>query len=300
MSKTLLGIVCSPRKFGNSEVFVKEVYRNLSGDWRLNLLRLPELRIKPCKACYQCLFGSMQCLQEDDFGLALQSLVDCDAYVVACPTYLLGPNASLKLFLDRGLAFYAHAEELWGKPAVGVAIAGIEGLEGYTKLAVESFIKLTLGDLRGSTVIYGALPGEVFLRDGGAAAAQRLARNLEEGITAKDPGVPTCGLCGGDTFRFLPGGEVRCMLCSSVGTCQRKGSDLKIQTVAGEHPLFFSLDDVLRHADWLRGMKDEFLQRRKELKVILRKYTQMGCWIQRTPVSTAPDGSASEDQGQAT
>ena len=57
-----------------------------------------------------------------------------DALVVAAPTYLLGANASLKRFLDRGLSFYAHLDRLWGKPAVGVAIAGIEGMEGYTKL----------------------------------------------------------------------------------------------------------------------------------------------------------------------
>ncbi len=147
MVKDLLGIVCSPRKFGNSELFIKELYRQLTGEWRLTLVRLPELDIRPCRACYQCLFGEMQCRQDDDFAVVLQALIESDAYVVAAPTYLLGPNASLKRFLDRGLAFYAHLDRLWGKPAVGVAIAGITGMEGYTKLAVESFVKLTFGDL---------------------------------------------------------------------------------------------------------------------------------------------------------
>ena len=279
MARNLLGIVCSPRKFGNSELFIKELYRQLAGDWKLTLMRLPELDIRPCRACYQCLFGEMKCPQDDDFPMALQALIESDAYVVAAPTYLLGPNASLKRFLDRGLAFYAHLDKLWGKPAAGVAIAGIPGMEGYTKLAVESFIKLTLGELRGVAVIYGALPGEIFFGDDGAATAQRLAKALEEGEGEVDQKTPRCPLCGGDTFRFLSGGQLRCMLCSSSGHYKRSGEGLEIQTQPGEHPLFLSYRDVERHARWLRGMKEKFLERRKELKTVTQRYTQTGAWI---------------------
>jgi multimeric flavodoxin WrbA len=279
MASNLLGIVCSPRKFGNCELFVKELYRQLTGAWNLRLMRLPELDIRPCKACYSCLFGEMQCPQDDDFSLALQALVEADAYVVAAPTYLLGPNASLKRFLDRGLAFYAHLDGLWGKPAAAVAIAGVAGLEGYTKLAVESFVKLTFGDLRGSVVVYGALPGEIFLQNGGRSAAERLAKALEEGKKEVDPTIPCCPLCGGDTFRFLNDGRLRCMLCSSSGHYRATETGLEIDTLPGEHPLFLSYQDVERHAHWLRGMKEKFLERRKELKAVTQQYTQTGTWI---------------------
>jgi multimeric flavodoxin WrbA len=279
MVRNLLGIVCSPRKFGNSELFIKECYRQLRGDWKLTLLRLPELDIQPCRACYQCLFGEMRCPRDDDFPMALQALVDSDAYIVAAPTYLLGPNASLKRFLDRGLAFYAHLDRLWAKPAVGVVIAGIPGLEGYTKVAVESFVRLTLGELRGAAVIYGALPGQIFLDENGVATAQSLAKALEEGKQEEDPTTPRCPLCGGDTFRFLSDGQLRCMLCSSSGHYKCSGEDLEIRTEPGEHPLFLSYQDVERHARWLRGMKEEFLERRKELKTVTQRYTQIGTWI---------------------
>lgn len=56
MAKILLGMIGSPRKFGNSELFIKELYLQLSGSWELKLIRLPEMDIRPCKACYQCLF----------------------------------------------------------------------------------------------------------------------------------------------------------------------------------------------------------------------------------------------------
>ena len=279
MAKTLLGIAASPRKFGNSELFIKELYLQLSGSWELKLIRLPEMDIRPCRACYQCLFGQEKCPQDDDFALVLETLCQSDAYVVAAPTYLLGANASVKRFLDRGLSFYAHLDRLWGKPAVGVAIAGIEGLEGYTKLNVESFIKLTMGDLRGSAVVYGALPGEIFLQQGGKETARRLAEALESGKGEINSGAPTCPICRGDTFRFLPDGQVRCMLCSNSGSYAWKEGRLHLETSPGNHSLFLSFEEAKRHANWLRDMKEQFLARRKELKAVTSKYTQVGSWV---------------------
>ncbi|MFI5332292.1 MAG: flavodoxin family protein [Desulfobaccales bacterium] len=279
MAKTLLGIVASPRKFGNSELFIKELYLQLSGNWELKLIRLPEMDIRPCKACYQCLFGEEKCPQQDDFALVLETLAQSDALVVAAPTYLLGANASLKRFLDRGLSFYAQLDRLWGKPAVGVAIAGIEGMEGCTKLNVESFIKLALGDLRGSDVVYGALPGEIFLRPGGKETARRLAAALTEGKEKVNPATPTCPICGGDTFRFLPEGQVRCMLCSNSGAYVWQAGRLQMETKPGKHAFFLSYAEARRHADWLRGMKDQFLSRRQELKAVTTNYTKIGTWV---------------------
>jgi multimeric flavodoxin WrbA len=279
MTKTLLGLVASPRKFGNSELFIKELYLQLSAGWELKLIRLPEMEIRPCKACYHCLFGEEQCPQDDDFALVLDTLRQADAYVVAAPTYLLGANASLKRFLDRGLSFYAHIDRLWGKPAVGVAIAGLAGMEGYTKLNVESFIKLTFGDLRGSAVVYGALPGEIFLQPGGRETARRLAQALAEPQESLNPAVPTCPICGGDTFRFLADDRVRCMLCSSSGSYGWQEGRLQIDTQPGKHPFFLSAEAARRHAAWLRDMKEQFLARRQELKAVTSRYTRIGNWV---------------------
>lgn len=279
MAQTLLGIVGSPRKSGNSELFIKELFRRLPSEWQLRLIRLPALDIRPCLACYQCLFGEMKCPQQDDFQLVLDNLVEADAYAVAVPTYFLGPNGCLKRFLDRGLSFYAHTDRLWGKPAVGAAIAGIPEMEGYTKLCVDSFIKLTLGDLRGSEVIYGALPGEIFLENGGKQAAARLARALTEGGEPAAPSVPVCPLCGGDTFRFLKDGRLRCMLCSSAGRCDWRENRLVIETYPLEHSFFLSREEVDRHAEWLRSMKEQFLARRRELSSVTRRYRETGTWV---------------------
>jgi len=281
MGKTLLGISASPRKLGNCELFIKDIFKRLGEGWDLRLARLPELDVKPCRACYRCLFDGKMCPQGDDFLSVLNALAGADAYVVAAPAYLLSANGSLKKFLDRGLQFYAFVDRLWGKPAVGVAIAGIEGMEGSTKRDVESFIKLTMGDLRGSAAVYGALPGEVLLSSANRQVAEKLARALLEPAERISPVVPVCPVCGGDTFRLLPDGFARCMLCSGSGPYEWRDGSLRFHVEAGEHPLFLSKDDVIRHAQWLRGMMEKFIERKKELKAVAKEYRGVGTLIER-------------------
>ncbi len=281
MGKSLLGISASPRKLGNCELFIKEIFKHLGQGWELRLARLPQLDIKPCRACYRCLFDQMRCPQQDDLLSVLNALAEADAYVVAAPVYLLSANGSLKKFLDRGLQLYAFVDRLWGKPGVGVAIAGIEGLEGITKRDVESFVKLTLGDLRGSAVVYGALPGEALLSSANREIAEELALAILDPAKRVSPVGPVCPLCGGDTFRFLPDGRARCMLCSGSGPWEWKNESLRFHVQPGEHPLFLSKDDVNRHAEWLRQMKGKFLDRKKELKAVVKEYLGVGTFIER-------------------
>ncbi|MDR3554487.1 MAG: flavodoxin family protein [Syntrophobacteraceae bacterium] len=280
MGKTLLGITASPRKLGNCELFIKDIFKRLGDGWELRMARLPELDIKPCKACYQCLFDQMKCPQADDFLPVLGALADADAYVVAAPVYLLSANSSLKMFMDRGLQFYAFVDRLWGKPGVAVAVAGIDGMEGSGKRDVESFVKLTLGDLRGAAVVYGALPGESLLPAANAEIAQKLAHALLDPEMRLKAEGPVCPICGGDTFRFLPDGRVRCMLCSGSGAWQVENQALAFHIEPGEHPFFLSKAEVNRHAEWLRGMKERFLERRQELKAVVKPYLGMGTFIE--------------------
>lgn len=279
--KTLLGLLASPRKMGNSELMVKEIYRRLPAGWELNLLRIPEFCVKSCLGCYQCLFREGRCVQKDDFPVVLEAMVQADAYAVAAPTYLFGTHASLKGLLDRGLTFSGHLDRLWGKPAVGVVLAGLDGMEGYAKLMLDSFIKFSLADHRGSEVVYAALPGEVFLSEEGKQTAQRLALALTEGAADRgvDSRIPRCTLCGGDTFRFLENGHVRCMVCSSKGGYVWENDALHIETVRGDHAVFLSYEDAANHFAFLRGMKDKFIAKRKQLKAATRDYHDVGEWI---------------------
>lgn len=276
-SKNVLGIIASPRRLGNCEIFVKEVGRHIPESHELNLLRLSDFNIKPCKACYLCLFKKERCVQRDDLYTVLDAVVDADALILAAPSYFLGPNSSLKRLLDRGMAFYALADRLWNKPAVGVGIAGIPGKEGYTLLGIESFLKLILSDIKYCTMVYGALPGEVFMNEKNKQTAAMLGNALFAPST--ESRHPACPLCGGQTFRFLQDDKIRCMLCSHTGTFSTENGRPVFQITRDEHDLFLSKEDALKHREWLREEVRRYNRQKDTLKKIRQRYKDDGNWI---------------------
>jgi multimeric flavodoxin WrbA len=276
-SKKVLAIIGSPRRLGNCEIMAKEISRNVPEPHELELLRLNDFKILPCRGCYHCLFKTGACVLEDDFQRVIDAIKGADALMVIAPAYFLGPNACLKRLLDRGLAMYAHADGLWGKPAVGVGIAGIVGREGYTLLGVESFLKLLLADLKQSQMIYGALPGEIFLDERNKQAAAAMGAALFG--PAAPRAEPACPLCGGQTFRFLGADRVRCMLCSNAGTLSLAGGAIRFDIVSGAHEMILSREDALIHKEWLVGMKSRFMLEKDKLKAISTVYRKQGRWV---------------------
>lgn len=275
--KQILAIIGSPRKLGNCEIMAKEISNQIDVPHELKLLRLHDFNILPCRGCYHCLYRTEYCVLGDDLNTVIQAMVDAEAYIVSAPTYFLGINASLKLFLDRGISFYAHIENLWGKPAIGVAIAGIEGKEGYSRLVIQSFLKMIFADDKNTKVVYGALPGEVFLNKENKEAAGELATALFEPKIEKTG--PYCPQCGGDTFRFLNNHRIRCMLCSNSGIISMASGSPTFEITKSRHDFFSSKEDALKHKEWLLGMKSRFIEHKKALKEITLPYLKQGTWI---------------------
>ncbi|WP_319525042.1 flavodoxin family protein [uncultured Desulfosarcina sp.] len=290
--KKVLGIVGSARRLGNCEIMVKEVFRGLDQPCELRLLRLTDFRIEPCRGCYACLFRDGTCSIGDDCSVVVDAIAAADALILAAPAYFLGAHSSLKRFLDRGLAFYGALDRLWGKPAVGVAIAGVPGLEGSTLLGIENFLKMILADVRQTRVVYGAMPGEIFLNEDNRAAARSLAKSLFGPRVPK--AAPCCPLCGGDTFRFLAPDRVRCMLCSNAGTIRMENGTAVMEIEKADHQLFLTRQDVLDHKAWLVGMKERFVSLRKTLKPITVDYRKEGSWIK--PHQTTTSHGQNEDE----
>ena len=271
-----LGLICSPRKTGNCEIMAKEIARHLPGSPPLRLLRLHDFDIRPCIGCYQCL-AKKRCVLDDDVRLIFEQMAGADALMVVAPAYFLGANGTLKLLLDRFLSFYPFVEDLAAKPAIGVGVAGIEGREGRTLLDIQAFLKMTLSDVKACRIVYGALPGEIFMDASNKTAARELAAALSG--PAPGPAASRCPVCGGDTFRFLGGDAVRCMLCSNTGQVRWDAGRPAFVVEPGEHEMFLSRQTALDHRDWLMGMKNRFLELKSELKAISLEYRDGADWV---------------------
>lgn len=274
--KHILALLGSPRRLGNCEIMAKEIGRQLTIPHELKLIRLPDFNLAPCRGCYRCLVKG-RCPIDDDFAVVADAILEADALLLIAPTYFLGPNASLKAFTDRGLALYPHLESLWGKPSVAVGIAGIPGKEGYTLLGLENFLTMLFADIRARRMVYGALPGEIFLSDHNRDMARTLAKALFETVSASSE--PCCPLCRGTTFRFIDHQRVRCMLCSNEGTLATKGGKTQLDIRKADHDLFLTREDALAHREWLLSMKDRFKKQKDDLKRISNAYRTEGTWI---------------------
>jgi multimeric flavodoxin WrbA len=275
--KNILGVIGSPRKMGNSEIIIKEISRNIPEPHELNLLRLTDFNIGTCRGCYSCLAKEERCVLKDDIYTVVDAMCEADAIILAAPTYFLGANASLKRFVDRSFALYAHIDRLFGTPSVGTCIAGIPEKEGHGLLDVENFLKMTFTDIKSTRVLYGALPGEILLNEENQSTASELGNALFTPVTQTNG--TRCPICGGDTFRLLGRTNIRCMLCSNHGTIDASTGAPVINIERSDHEMFLSKADLLKHKDWLIGMKSRFLEKKKELKAVNIEYREGGFWI---------------------
>ncbi len=269
--KQVLGLVGSPRRLGNCEVFVKEIARSMPGLLDLKLIRLPSLNIKPCLACYGCVMDQ-PCPHKDDMEPLLQRIVEADAIIVAAPVYFFGAHSIFKTILDRGFLFYKFLEATHGKPCVLVNLYGMKdriGVAPHTLLSFASFLGL---DIRASVNIKAALPGEVATHPRARDRAKKLARVLAgDEPPMKGGGCPFCGntIVRMEKYRFI------CAVCHGSFLINDRGKKIKLK----EGGIFGTSQHMLLHKTWLRGMKKEFLKKRKEILTLTLPYKDQGEWI---------------------
>ncbi len=104
---TVLGVVGSPRRNGNTDILVEEVLRGaMDGGLNVEKVFLNDLTIKPCQAiCSDFCEKTGICKLEDDMIPLYTKLYESEAIVLGTPVYWAGPSAQLKTFIDRWFAF---------------------------------------------------------------------------------------------------------------------------------------------------------------------------------------------------
>lgn len=119
---TVLGIVGSPRRGGNTDVLVKAALEGAErAGARTEVIYLADLSIGECDGCHAC-WGGDRCSKRDDMSALYERLARADAFVLGTPVYWYGPTGLLKLFIDRLVYFNCpeHRPHLRGKPAAVV------------------------------------------------------------------------------------------------------------------------------------------------------------------------------------
>ncbi|MBO5522317.1 MAG: flavodoxin family protein [Roseburia sp.] len=155
MSKNILIISSSPRKGGNSDTLCDYFMKGAeeAGN-HVDKIRLAELKIGYCSACYACKTKG-HCVKKDDMEQVITKMRNADVIVLATPVYFYTMCAQMKTMIDRTLGgaqkaglenkeFYLMATAADGKAAMERTI---DGLRGYLEC---------LPGAREMGVIYGA------------------------------------------------------------------------------------------------------------------------------------------------
>jgi NAD(P)H-dependent FMN reductase len=272
--KNILGLVASPRQFGNCELFTKEISRYIEGEYTLKLIRLTSLNIKPCKGCYACI-ADKPCPNEDDMEFLLHEITAADAVVITSPVYYLGANSIIKKILDRGFLFFTVLRQTFGKPCILLNFYGIKDRIGVAPQMLETMAIMLGLDIKASLSIQAALPGEAVMNAVNINKAKKLAGILFSLKTVKNK--TGCPFCGCEIIRIVKKGFI-CTLCHGSFRIGKNGAFLKIK----EGGVLGPLEHLFRHKTWLGGMKSKFLAKRKEIMRTIIGYKDIGQWIEPT------------------
>ena len=118
----VLGIVCSPRRGGNTEVLVAEALANareLGAD--VGLVTLADKNITPCDGCESCV-KTGKCKIEDDMQEIYSKLLETDGVIFGTPVYFWSVTAQAKALIDRTYVLL-HERRLRNKVAGVIAVA---------------------------------------------------------------------------------------------------------------------------------------------------------------------------------
>lgn len=270
-AKRLLAVVASCRKIGNGEIVVKSVAESLAPRWKLSLVRLPELRIAPCKGCYSCLLPDKECKIKDDVAWLLDRFKESDGIIFSSPNYVMGPVGLVKMLADR--AFQAREYfDIFQQKRVAVALTlGSEEYRGYADTVLASQVGSLGLKIMGLECFYGRQPGGCVMAEDFHEKIERLAHCLDGGEPVKSAHPNRCPYCLSDLFR-VRGEELECAICKS--SARLEGSGL---TFASQHPEF-TQEGKRRHMEKLLSEKQGFESIKVPIREIRDRY-RGGNWL---------------------
>ncbi len=115
----VLGIVCSPRKGGNTEILVEEALAAVrEAGAQTELFLVAGKNISGCDGCGSC-FQTGVCRIKDDMQTLYIQMEAADAIIFGSPVYFNSVTAQAKAIIDRTFIFLGN-KKLRGKVAASV------------------------------------------------------------------------------------------------------------------------------------------------------------------------------------
>lgn len=123
----VLGIVCSPRKKGNTEILVLEALAGAEevGAY-VEILRAGDMDIAPCDGCRSCR-ETGECKIKDDMQKVYKKLLEAEGIILGSPVYFWSVSGQTKNLIDRTYALRYNHQKLKDKVGGAIVVAGRRG-----------------------------------------------------------------------------------------------------------------------------------------------------------------------------
>jgi len=141
-ARLVVALSGSPRKGANTDAVLKQVLKGAAkAGARTKFIRLADLAIKGCCACYYC-HTHNACAIKDDMTKVYAALKKADAWVFGTPVYWFTMSAQLKAPVDRLFALAFGPKKLRrGKRVAVVTLCGDDAAEAMGKPIFDVFAK---------------------------------------------------------------------------------------------------------------------------------------------------------------
>ncbi len=281
--RKILGLISSPRKNGNCEIMAKEILYNMGDGNELQIIRLLDLDIKPCKACYSCMKPGRKCPGNDDMEFLLKTISEADGIIICSPVYNWGSNTGIRRILDRAFLFKDWRDRFAGKPCVTFVTYGIPYEEGYGLGELNVLARLLNLNLRDSASFLGAWPGDVLRHKRNLEMARQLGEALVNPFYKRKNNDFECPNCFNNIIKFRAEsesrssdlrtiGKVECAFCGTVAEVRTSDRGLEI-TYQGKG--LYSEDFPDRLSSWHRESIRLFNEEKKNFESWIGKYKDM-------------------------
>lgn len=174
----ILGIVCSPRKKGNTEILVREALAAAKENGtEIELLRVSEMNIVPCDGCMTCK-QSGKCRIKDDMQKVYEKLLEADGIILGSPVYFWAVSGQAKILMDRTYALMYPESKLNNKVGGAIVVTGRRGSVNALSTINNFFLGHNMMVSRLGISGYGTEKGEVKQDKRAMEAARSLGKQL--------------------------------------------------------------------------------------------------------------------------
>jgi len=180
----VIGFNCSPRKGGNTEILIKEVFKSLEENGiKTEFFQVGGKKVNGCIACMKCRKAKDgRCHQDNELlNKCMKKMVEADGIIIGSPTYFSDLSTEAKALIDvSGYALRGAGNPLKKKPgAAVVAVRRAGGIHVFD--SINHFFLINEMIIPGSSywnIGIGREKGEVTSDDEGLQTMRTLGENM--------------------------------------------------------------------------------------------------------------------------